>query len=303
MRATIIGFSAIVMWSLLALLTASSGRVPPFQLAAMCFAIGTAVGLAPLLTKPTRLSHLLQPPKVWLLGVTGLFGYHFLYFTALRNAPAIEAGLIAYLWPLLIVVGSALLPGEKLGWHHVAGALAGLAGTVLIVSKNGLNFDEGFALGYGAALLCAVTWAGYSLLSRRFAAVPTDVVTGFCVATAVLSLLCHWALEETVWPQGTVEWAAVAGLGLLPVGAAFYAWDHGVKRGNIQVLGAASYAAPLLSTLLLVAAGAGRIDWRIALACLLIVGGAVLAARTLLFESTNRPDAAGLRKGEPRDCP
>lgn len=303
MRATIIGFSAIVMWSLLALLTASSGKVPPFQLAAMCFAIGTAVGIAPLIAQPARLSHLLQPPKVWLLGVIGLFGYHFLYFTALRNAPVIEAGLIAYLWPLLIVVGSALLPGEKLAWHHVAGALAGLLGTVLIVSKSGLAFDEGFALGYGAALLCAFTWAGYSLLSRRFGAVPTDVVTGYCAATAVLSLLCHWALEETVWPQGTVEWAAVAGLGLLPVGAAFYAWDHGVKHGNIQVLGAASYAAPLLSTLLLVAAGAGQIDWRIALACLLIVGGAVLAARTLLFGPTNRPARAGRQKEEPGDCP
>lgn len=303
MRATIIGFSAIVMWSLLALLTASSGKVPPFQLAAMCFAIGTAVGSVPLFAQPARLNHLLQPPKVWLLGVIGLFGYHFLYFTALRNAPAIEAGLIAYLWPLLIVVGSALLPGEKLAWHHIAGALAGLAGTVLIVSKNGLVFDDRFALGYGAALLCAVTWAGYSLLSRRFGAVPTDVVTGYCAATAVLSLLCHLALEETVWPRGMVEWAAVAGLGLLPVGAAFYAWDHGVKHGNIQVLGAASYAAPLLSTLLLVATGAGQIDWRIALACLLIVGGAVLAARNLLFGSPHRPSATGLEKEETGDCP
>lgn len=303
MRATIIGFSAIVMWSLLALLTASSGKVPPFQLAAMCFAIATAVGSVPLLTQPARLNHLLQPLKVWLLGVIGLFGYHFLYFTALRNAPAIEAGLIAYLWPLLIVVGSALLPGEKLAWHHIAGALAGLAGTVLIVSRNGLTFDDSFALGYGAALLCAVTWAGYSLVSRRFGAVPTDVVTGYCAATAVLSLLCHLALEETLWPQGTVEWVAVAGLGLLPVGAAFYAWDHGVKRGNIQVLGAASYAAPLLSTLLLVAAGAGQIDWRIALACLLIVGGAVLAARNLLFGSPNRPAAASLQREDPGNCP
>lgn len=290
MRATIIGFSAIIMWSLLALLTASSGNVPPFQLAAMCFAVATVVGFVPLLVQPRRLKHLLQAPKVWLLGVIGLFGYHFFYFTALRNAPAIEAGLIAYLWPLLIVVGSALLPGEKLGWHHVGGALAGLLGTALIVSRNGLVFDGGFALGYGSALACAFTWAGYSLLSRRFGAVPTDVVAGYCAATAVLSLLCHWALEETLWPQGFGEWAAVAGLGLLPVGAAFYAWDYGVKHGNIQILGASSYTAPLLSTLLLIAAGAGQADWRIALACILIVGGALLAAKTLVFGALRLPN-------------
>ncbi|MCP4317338.1 MAG: EamA family transporter [Hyphomicrobiales bacterium] len=284
MQATLIGFSAIIMWSLLALLTASSGKVPPFQLAAMCFTIGTFIGLIALAARPSGFANLRQPIRVWCLGVGGLFGYHFLYFTALRNAPAVEAGLIAYLWPLLIVVGSALLPGEKLGWQHIAGAFAGLAGTVLIVSKNGLSFNDSFAFGYGAALLCAFTWSGYSLLSRRFGTVPTDVVTGFCLMTAVLSLVCHLALEQTVWPRGTGQWLAVAGLGLLPVGAAFYAWDYGVKRGNIQILGTASYAAPLLSTLILIAAGVGRADWRIALACILITGGAALAAKDLLFK-------------------
>lgn len=282
MPATLIGFSAIIMWSLLALLTASSGSVPPFQLAAMCFTLGSAIGIVLLIARPRRLKALRQPVRVWALGIAGLFGYHFLYFTALRNAPAVEAGLIAYLWPLLIVVGSALLPGEKLGWQHVVGAVAGLAGTVLIVSGGGLAFEDRFLFGYGAALLCAFTWSAYSLLSRRFGDVPTDVVTGFCAATAVLSLICHLILEQTLWPQGAAQWLAVAGLGLLPVGAAFYAWDYGVKRGNIQLLGASSYAAPLLSTLILIAAGIGRLDWRIALACLLITGGAALAAKDLM---------------------
>ena len=72
-----------------------------------------------------------------MIGIAGLFGYHFFYFTALRNAPAVEASLIAYLWPLFIVLGSALMPGERLRWNHVAGALLGLAGTVLIVTKGG----------------------------------------------------------------------------------------------------------------------------------------------------------------------
>ena len=288
MKATLIGFSAILMWSLLALLTASSGEVPPFQLAAMCFSLAAAIGLAALAARPSGFRNLRQPPRVWCLGVGGLFGYHFFYFTALRNAPAVEASLIGYLWPLLIVVGSALLPGERLGRHHVTGALAGLAGTALIVSGNGLSFSDSFAFGYGAALLSAFTWSAYSLLSRRFGAVPTDVVTGFCALTAVFSLVCHLALEQTVWPQGTGQWLAVAGLGLMPVGAAFYAWDFGVKHGDIRVLGAASYAAPLLSTLILVASGVGRADWRIAFACVLITGGAVWAAKDLLFAPARR---------------
>lgn len=282
-KATLIGFSAILMWSLLALFTAASGTMPPFQLSAICFAIGSLPGIVVLVLKPERLALLKQPAKVWVVGIAGLFGYHFLYFTALRNAPAVEAGLIAYLWPLLIVVGSALLPGERLRWYHVLGALCGLCGTILIVARNGVEFDEAYTLGYGAALACAFTWSAYSLLSRRFDAVSTDVVTGFCLATSILSLVCHLGLEQTVWPETASQWLAVLGLGLLPVGAAFYAWDYGVKNGDIQLLGVASYAAPVLSTLILVLFGFAEPSWRIALACLFVTGGAVLAARDVIF--------------------
>ncbi len=285
LRATLTGFSAILMWSFLALLTAASGKMPPFQLSAICFAIGSVPGIVVLVLNPKRLALLRQPAKVWVSGIAGLFGYHFLYFTALRNAPAVEAGLIAYLWPLLIVVGSALLPGERLRWYHVIGALLGLCGTVLIVGRNGFHFEGAYAIGYAAAFLCAFTWSGYSLITRRFGAVSTDVVTGFCLATSVLSLLCHWGLEATVWPETALQWVAVVGLGLFPVGAAFYAWDYGVKNGDIQTLGAASYAAPLFSTLILTLFGFAEPSWGIALACLFVTGGAVLAAHPMILRS------------------
>ncbi|MEI2299445.1 aromatic amino acid exporter YddG [Ensifer sp. MJa1] len=283
LKATLIGFSAILMWSLLALFTAASGKMPPFQLLTICFLIGSLPGLVVLALRPERLALLKQPAKVWITGIAGLFGYHFLYFTAFRNAPPVEAGLIAYLWPLLIVVGSALLPGERLRWYHIAGALSGLVGMILIVSRKGVAFDEAYLIGYGAALLCAFTWSAYSLITRRFEAVSTDVVTGFCLATSLLSFVCHLALETTVWPQTTFEWLAVAGLGLLPLGAAFYAWDFGVKNGNIQLLGVLSYAAPVLSTLNLLLFGFAEPSWRIALACLFVTGGAVLAAKNMIF--------------------
>jgi drug/metabolite transporter (DMT)-like permease len=274
----VIGASAIGMWSLLALFTAASGNVPPFQLAAMSFTVGAAAGFL-WIAAGRRWHDLRQPPQVWALGVAGLFGYHALYFTALRNAPPVEASLIAYLWPLLIVVFSALLPGERLRWFHVVGALLGLLGTAFIVGGGGgLHLGREHAVGYGAALGCAVTWSTYSILSRRFRHVPTGTVAGFCLATAALSTLAHLGFEATVWPSGGREWLAVLALGLMPVGAAFYAWDHGVKHGDIQLLGAASYAAPLLSTLVLILAGFARFTWAVAIAALLVAGGAALAS-------------------------
>ncbi|HSG94858.1 MAG TPA: EamA family transporter [Afifellaceae bacterium] len=280
--ATLAGFAAIAMWSLLALFTAASGAVPPFQLAAICFSIGAAIGFI-WLTASGRWRDLKQPLPVWVLGVAGLFGYHALYFTALRNAPPVEAGLIAYLWPLLIVVLSALLPGERLRWHHLAGAILGLTGTVLIVTGGGgLAFESNYAGGYFAALCCALTWSTYSVVSRRFAEVPSGIVAGFCLAAAVLSVPAHMAFETTLWPQSAGQWLAVAGLGLMPVGAAFYVWDIGVKHGDIQLLGVLSYGAPLLSTLVLIAAGFGVFSAKVGIAALLIATGALLASRQML---------------------
>lgn len=290
--ATLTGFSAILMWSLLALLTTASGTVPPFQLTAMTFTIGSLLGILSWFWRPKAIKNLKQPWRVWALGICGLFGYHFLYFSALRHAPAVEASLIAYLWPLLIVTGSALMPSERLRWYHIAGTLLGLAGTALIITKGGsFTFEAHYSFGYLMAALCALTWSGYSLLSRRLKAVPTDAVTGFCIATAFLSLLCHLMLEQTTWPQTTTQWSAIAALGLLPVGAAFYAWDFGVKRGNIQVLGAASYAAPLLSTLVLILFGMAQASWQIMAACLLITLGAILASKDMIFTKTKKPVA------------
>jgi drug/metabolite transporter (DMT)-like permease len=224
----------------------------------------------------------------------GLFGYHALYFTALRNAPPVEAGLIAYLWPLLIVVFSALLPGERLRWFHVAGALLGLAGTALIVTKaGGVAVEPAYAFGYAAALGCALVWSAYSILSRRFRDVPTAVVAGFCLATALLSAAAHLLFETSVWPATGAEWLAVLGLGLMPVGAAFYVWDYGVKRGDIQLLGAAGYVAPLLSTLILILAGFGSFSMRILLAALLVAGGAALASSGMLRARRGAAPAGG----------
>lgn len=284
-RATLIGSTAVLMWGALALLTVWSGRVPPFQLVAMCFAIAFLGALAKwFLNRENPFAHLRHPAPVWALGVGGLFGYHFFYFMALRNAPPVEAGLIAYLWPLLIVVFSALLPGERLRWFQIAGALMGLGGSALLITGGGsISFKVEFALGYGAAAACALTWSTYSVVSRRFGHVPTDTVGWFCGAAAVLGLIAHLLFEETVWPSHAGQWLAVLGLGLGPVGLAFFLWDHGVKKGNIQSLGVFAYTAPLISTLLLIAFGAGEATWFVAAACAAIVGGALLASKEMIL--------------------
>ena len=283
-RATLIGFTAVLMWAVLALLTAASGNVPPFQLAAMTFLIGGLVGAVRLVRAPGAIGVLRQPLRVWALGVGGLFGYHFVYFTAIRSAPPVEVSLIAYLWPLFIVVFSSFLPGERLKAHHVAGVLLGLCGAILVIAGGPqATFGSSLSIGHGLAFACAIIWSGYSTLSRRFSNVPTDVVAGFCLATSALALVCHLLVEDTVWPETLGQWLAAVGLGLFPVGGAFYCWDYGVKRGDIMVLGALSYLSPLLSTLVLIAAGYAPASLAVGAACVLITAGAIVAAKDMLY--------------------
>ncbi len=278
--ATLTGFGAVVLWSLLALLTVRTAPVPPLLLNALTFAIGGGVGLVWVMATGGLAQLARVPIGVYVFGTVGLFGYHLLYFTALRLAPPAEAGLIAYLWPLLIVLFSGLLPGERLTSAHVGGAILAFAGAAMIVAAGaGTATGPNAPLGFALAFLCALTWATYSVISRRFGDVPTASVTVFCLATAILSALAHMAIEETVWPASATGWAATVALGLGPVGLAFFLWDVGMKKGDIQLLGVASYAAPLLSTAALIMGGAARPSWTLLLAAVLVTAGATLAAR------------------------
>jgi drug/metabolite transporter (DMT)-like permease len=278
-RATAIGFVAVLLWSLLAVLTVGSSPTPPLLLNTICFALGGTGGLL-WAHFAGGLSVLRRVPlRVYLLGTLGLFGYHALYFSALRLAPAAEAGLIAYLWPLLIVVFSGLLPGERVRRGHILGACVGFAGAALIISGGGSGIQAQFLPGYLLALVCALTWSSYSILSRLAGAVPTQSVAVFCIAAAALSLPLHLAFEETVWPGSGLAWTSTVCLGLGPVGLAFFVWDIGVKKGDIQILGTASYAAPILSTCALVIAGVTPFTASLALAALMVAGGAMIATR------------------------
>ncbi len=282
-RATAIGLSAVLMWATLGVFGAGSGNVPPFLLNALCFGISGSLA-ALWLVSSGKFALLRQPVKVWIFGTAGLFGFHFFYFTAIRNAPPVEANLINYTWPLLIVLFSAFLPGEKLRAHHVLGTVLGLGGAALLISGgDGIRFSGGHAIGYGAAVASSLFWSSYSVLSRRLGKVPTEAVAGFCLMTAVLSAACHLMLEQTVWPGDALEWGSVFALALFPVGLAFFTWDIGVKRGDIQVLGAAAYSAPLLSTLLLIAFGFGALTLSVLIACIAITLGAVIAAKDMIF--------------------
>ncbi|GAB2494768.1 aromatic amino acid exporter YddG [Arenimonas alkanexedens] len=280
-RATLAGFAAVLLWSSLAVLTGATGGIPPFQLLAMGFGVAGLAGCAFLLRPGgPGLAALRQPVAAGALGIAALFGYHGLYFIALKNAPAVEANLINYLWPLLIVVFAAGLGGHRIRPGQWLGTLLGLAAAVLLVTRGGrVLVDPAHVPGYAAALGAALVWSLYSVLNRRFETVPSAAMAGSCLVVAGLGAMAHAAFETTVWPTPG-QAALVLLIGLGPTGIAFWLWDIGTKRGDIAVLGTLSYAAPVLSTFLLLVFGQARPHWTQAIAVALLLLGAWLSVRS-----------------------
>ncbi|MBO1073379.1 aromatic amino acid exporter YddG [Roseomonas marmotae] len=274
-RHDIAGCGALLLWAFLGVLARMAAGIPPLQLTAMGMAVGGGLALAVVVAQG-RLSCLRQGGLAWAHGVGGLFGYHALYFAALALAPAVEANLLNYLWPLLIVLLSAPLLGMRLGMARLAGVALGLSGCALLLG-NGAGFPVGALPGFLCAAAGALVWALYSVTARRMSGIPTEAVAGFCLGAALLAGLAHLAFEQTVLPDAR-QGLAVLLLGLGPLGAAFFLWDAGMKRGDPRLLGVLAYAVPVASTLLLLAAGEGTAGWRVLAAALLVTGGGLLAA-------------------------
>ena len=262
---------AILLWSSLALVISRLGHLPAILTTGIALCIGGLLGIV-------RIREWRVPLRTLLVGIGGIFGYHVMLFTAFRLAPIVEANLLNYLWPLLIVLLTpVILPGFGLKVRHIAGAVLGLSGAVLIVTGGSINPDLSALPGYLLAAAAAVTWSVYSLLTRRLPAFGSGAVGAFCLASGVLSLAVYFVQPGSggigiVQPR---DWPLLLLLGGGPMGAAFFLWDAALKRGDPRIIGSLSYLTPLLSTLALSLLGGRRMSLLAGAAMALIVAGAV----------------------------
>jgi len=277
---TLFSLAAIALWSSLALLGTLLQHVPPFLLTGIALLLGS-VPAWPFFRR-WRVSW-----PVLALGVYGLFGFHFFLFIALRHAPAVEANLVNYLWPLgMVLMAPLFLPGSKLTATHLIAACTGFLGAAIAITGDtllafGLQgfVSKGFAWGYIPAAASAFIWASYSLMSKRMnlqgRGFPTAAIGLFGLVSGALSLLCHSLLEAPV-ELNSRDWLLMVLMGLGPLGAAFFLWDAALKNGDAQKIGILSYITPLASTVLLMFATGRPLTLAIGLATVLILGAAVL---------------------------
>ena len=278
MKADLFTLGAIFLWASLASLATLLSNIPPFLLTGIGLIIGALVSLPALRSGITAWK---IPLKTLLIGVYGLFGYHFMLFLALQTAPAVEANLVNYLWPLLIVLLSPIFTKSlSLNFRYVLAAISGFAGAVLAITSGGSGFGfSSIEVGYFFALAAAVIWANYSLATTKVPRFPTPAIGLFALVSGVLAIGAHFLFEPAA-SITTGDWLRLLVLGVGPLGGAFYLWDAALKIGDPRRIGLLAFLTPLLSTALLVVVSGNSLSWQLLLATGLIVGGALLGPRS-----------------------
>ena len=275
MRSELAALGAVILWASLAALGSLLSDIPPFLLTGIGLLIGSLISLP---VAGFQIRKLVVKPRVLLLGVYGLFGYHAALFAALQNAPPVQANLVNYLWPLLIVVLAPLFfKAERLTLRKSVAALAGFVGAGLAI-LSGSQITGGLEIGYLYGLLAALIWSTYSLGTKRIGDFPTAGVGLFGLVAGVLALAAHLIFEERVAIE-LADWPLLVALGLGALGGAFYLWDYALKRGDAQRIGLIAFITPLLSTLALVLVTGSQPSGILLIAAALIFGGAWLGGR------------------------
>lgn len=251
--ATACGLVAILLWSTAAgLIRSVSERFGPLGGAALIYTLG-AVLLFVLLGRPRVRS------TSWFYLIVGsaLFvAYEVCLSLALGYASnrnqAIELGVVNYLWPCLTVLLAIVMNGQKARWMIVPGTALALFGILWVVSGNGLSLAtivthvSSNPLSYSLAVGCAITFALYCNVTRRYAGGQNLVMLFFALTAGVLWL--KYAASSEVIPAFTLNSSAQLVAAGVAMAGGYALWNLGILRGNLTLLATASYSAPVLSS-------------------------------------------------------
>ena len=292
---TALGLMAIVFWSTtfavsrslaeeIGVLTAGAG---------MCLG-GGVLGCIYITLIQRRTAAVFRLPRTYLLGCGALLvAYMVCLFLSIGLAAnrqqTVEVGIINYLWPGLTLAFAIPVLRTKVCWTFFAGLALAAAGAALAPLRLGEYSGDALLenlsanpLPYALALVGAIVWALYSVLSRRWgAAAEGGAVPLFMLAAgAVLAALSLAFPHPAAWTgRAVVELAFMA---VFPVMIAYTFWDRAMRQGNVTLVAALSYLAPLLSTALSVLYLRVELGWNLWLACGLIVAGAALAQASVV---------------------
>lgn len=164
----------------------------------------------------------------------------------------IEVGMINYLWPCLTVLSSVYFNNKKAKWWLWIGVLVSLIGICIVLSG-----DRGFSpseivvhmrdnpLSYFLALVSAISWTVYCTLTSKSNHGQNPTVLIFSTNASFFAIAYFLGFGPRI--SWNISAFADVFLTSAIMGAAYALWTRGAMKGNLTVLGIASYFTPVLS--------------------------------------------------------
>lgn len=272
--ANIFGIAAILSWGALGLLGKLVSLLPASFVMTICFLSAGLGGLLFCLKSKQRLE------INWRIVLASILitAYHLLYLASFAYAPAVEVSLINYLWPAcLIVIGNMFFKLNS-GWVGYVEASIGFLGVGILVMPNAaLSTAAAKITGYFLAFSAAVIWAVYSNFRRKETALVIPSMTVICLLAGCFCGIFLLFIEPQQFEVSTNEIIFLILMSVGPAGGAFFAWDYGMRFGNAAMLTVLGFAAPVISTTLLIVTGFGSFEMRVLVAaCLIAFAGWIM---------------------------
>ena len=259
-RATLAAAGSILLWCASGVCFARGARLlGPMAYLTLMTATGVITVVLLQIFRGQPFADLVRLPlRVMVAGFWGVAFYTVILALAFGIAPERDIGqvnLLNYLWPVWIVLLSAVLIREKTRLlTTTAGAILGFAGIVVARGPAEILRVPENPLPLFLALLGGFLWACYSVLLRRWWIPAEQGGTAFhftlcaLMAAAVAAIRGEWQGLPSIGAEA-LFWILFGGIG--PVGLAYHWWEIGIKRGHVPLISTLAYFIPIGSTLLI----------------------------------------------------
>jgi len=254
------GIFSILIWSTsVAFARSLSKEIGYFTAGACIYIAGGIISLGIVMVRGSFRKITAHSGK-YLFGCGGLFtAYTVCLYAALglsrTDSQAVEAGLVNYLWPSLLILFSVPILKRKARWPLIPGVIIAFSGVAAATLQNEAVSLRSFLsnistnwIPYAAALCAAVIWGLYSSLARRWGGrSEASGVPLFIAATGLILLILACLFpENSHWSARVLcEWAWMV---IFPTVTAYIFWDISMRRGNSILIALLSYFTPLIST-------------------------------------------------------
>ncbi len=180
---------------------AIAGDVPPLTAAADRFGIAFIVFLLLRLVQGKAESRLRWQDGLVLvpLGVIGVFGFNYAFFTAMHTTSALNAALIMALSPMLSVLFSAWMLKTRIKSNQYIGIVLAFLGVSLVITGGNFALLH-IAVGDAWMLGACTVWSLYSVSAKKFAAhIPSLQLARWTVSIGAITLmLTAYLLENPI---------------------------------------------------------------------------------------------------------